>query len=71
MMDVHVQPIVHYTFIPLIIVLGMTMTGELTLCFSHPHAILPYPGRSSFTSHPSVLSCMCYACSLREARPDR
>lgn len=33
-MHVHVQPIVHYTFIPLIIVLGMTMTGELSAC---PH----------------------------------
>lgn len=30
MMVVDVQPIVHLTFIPLIIVLGMTMTGEPT-----------------------------------------
>ena len=34
MVHVHVQPIVHYTFIPLIIVLGMTMTGELSACLS-------------------------------------
>ena len=28
-MDVHLQPLVHYPFIPLLLVLGMTLTGEL------------------------------------------
>ena len=36
-MPVPVQPIAHYTFIPMIIVLGMTMTGE---SHSHPALIL-------------------------------
>ena len=64
MMDVHVQPIVHYTFIPLIIVLGMTMTGKLTPRLSHSAAVHPVSGRSSLSSHPKLLFCIAVAAAF-------
>ena len=66
MMVVHVQPIVHYTFIPLIIVLGMTMTGKLTPRLSHSAAVHPVSGRSSLSGHPKLLFCIRCGCSLRK-----
>ena len=55
---VHVQPIVHYTFVPLIIVLGMTMTGKLAarpLCTEILSSVCQRPASWVFTTEDGLL----------------